>query len=69
MKTTITIEDGQVRLVLSPETEIEKMSMRDLGDEISVSRCHQNMVLRPRAKVQNVMKISDRLAEVDVPTR
>jgi hypothetical protein len=69
MKTTITIEDGQVRLVLSPETEIEKMTMRDLGDEISVSRCHQNMVLRPRAKVQNVMKISDRLAEVDVPTR
>jgi hypothetical protein len=69
MKTTITIEDGQVRLVLSPETEIEKMTMRDLGDEISVSRCHQNMVLRPRAKLQNVTKINDRLAEVDAPTR
>jgi hypothetical protein len=43
--------------------------MRDLGDEISVSRCHQNRVLRPRAKLQNVTKINDRLAEVDAPTR
>ena len=68
MKTSITIEDGQVRLTLIPETEIEKMTMRDLGDDISVSRCHQNMVLRPRAKVQNVLKIRDRLTEIEAPT-
>jgi hypothetical protein len=68
MKTTITIQDGSVRLQLSPETDIEKMTMRELGDEISVSRSHENMVLRPRAKAQNVRKISDRLAEVEAPT-
>ena len=68
MKTTITIQDGDVRLQLSPETDIEKMTMRELGDEISVSRSHESMVLRPRAKAQNVRKISDRLAEVEAPT-
>ena len=50
MKTTITIQDGDVRLQLSPETDIEKMTMRELGDEISVSRSHESMVLRPRAQ-------------------
>jgi hypothetical protein len=50
-------------LQLSPETDIEKMTMRELGDEISVSRSHESMVLR-LAQAQNVRKISDRLAEV-----
>ena len=68
MKTMITINDGDVRVTLSPETDIEKMTMRELGDDISVSRSHENMVLRPRAKAQNVRKISDRLAEVEAPT-
>ena len=68
MKTMITINDGDVRVTLSPETDIEKMTMRELGDDISVSRSHENMVLRPRAKTQNVRKISDRLAEVEAPT-
>jgi hypothetical protein len=62
MKTTITIQDGQVRLLLCPETDIEKMAVRELGDEIGFSRCHQSIVLRPRAKAQNLRQISDRLA-------
>ena len=65
MKTTIIIEDGQVLLSLRPETDIEKMAVRELGDEIGFSRCHQSIVLRPRAKAHNVRHISDRLADVD----
>jgi hypothetical protein len=67
MKTTITIQDGDVRLQLTPETDIEKLTMRELGDEISVSRSYENMVLRPR-RALNVRKISDRLSEVESPT-
>jgi hypothetical protein len=67
MKTIITIQDGDVRLALTPETDIEKLTMRELGDEISVSRSYENMVLRPR-RALNVRKISDRLSEVEAPT-
>ena len=67
MKTTITIQDGDVRITLTPETEIEKLTMRELGDDVSVSRSYENMVLRPR-KATNVRKISDRFVEVEVPT-
>jgi hypothetical protein len=67
MKTIITIQDGDVRLQLTPETDIEKMTMRELGDEISVSRSYENMVLRPR-RTQNVRKISERHTEVEAPT-
>jgi hypothetical protein len=67
MKTTITIQDGDIRLQLTPETDIEKLTMRELGDEISVSRSYENMVLRPRRAI-NVRKISDRMAEVEAPT-
>jgi len=67
MKTIITIQDGDVRLQLTPETDIEKMTMRELGDEISVSRSYENMVLRPR-RALNVRKISERLTEVEAPT-
>lgn len=65
MKTTITIQDGQVRLSLSPETDIEKLTIRELGDDISVSRSHEGIVLRPRAKAQNVRKINDLVPEVE----
>jgi hypothetical protein len=67
MKTTITIQDGDIRLQLTPETDIEKLTMRELGDEISVSRSYENMVLRPR-RALNIRKISDRLSEVEAPT-
>jgi hypothetical protein len=59
MKTIITIQDGDVRLQLTPETDIEKLTMRELGDEVSVSRSYENMVLRPRRHT-NVRKISER---------
>jgi hypothetical protein len=65
MKTTITIRDGLVQLSLSPETDIEKLTIRELGDDVSVSRSHEGIVLRPRAKTQNVRRINDHLAEVD----
>jgi hypothetical protein len=67
MKTIITIQDGDVRLQLTPETDIEKLTMRELGDEVSVSRSYENMVLRPR-RALTVRKISERLTEVEAPT-
>ena len=57
MKTTITIEDGDVRFTFSPEGDIERLCLSDLGDHVSVSRSHQNIVLRPRG--DHVRKISD----------
>ena len=65
MKTTITIQDGQVRLSLSPETDIEKLTIRELGDDISVSRSHEGIVLRPRAKAHNVRRINDQVVDVE----
>jgi len=59
VKTTITIQDGQMRLSLSPETDIEKLTIRELGDEITVSRSREGLVLRPRANSHNVRKIND----------
>jgi hypothetical protein len=43
----------------------DHFAVRELGDEIGFSRSHQNMVLRPRAKVHNVRHIGDRLADVE----
>ena len=50
MKTTITIEDGDVRITFTPENELERLSICELGDNVSVSRSHQNLVLRRRGE-------------------
>lgn len=57
MKTTITIELNDVRISFAPESELERLSLAELGDDISISRSHQNLVLRPRRNP--VRKISD----------
>jgi hypothetical protein len=62
MKTTITIQDGDIRITFTPERDLERLSLAELGDEVSVSRSHQAIVLRPR-RATNVRKIADRLAE------
>jgi hypothetical protein len=61
MKTTITIQDGDISITFTPERELERLSLAELGDEVSVSRSHLNIVLRPR-RVANVRKITDRRA-------
>jgi len=48
MKTTITIEHNDVKITFSPESELERLSLAELGDDISISRSHQSLVLRPR---------------------
>jgi hypothetical protein len=48
MKTKIHIEDNDVRITFSPETEIERLCILDLGDDISVSHCHKDLVLKKR---------------------
>ena len=58
MKTTIIIEDSEVRISFTPESEIERIALSELGDDVSVSRSHQNLVLR-RRHTSNVSRIVD----------
>jgi len=57
MKTKIHIEDNEVRITFAPETEIERLCILDLGDDISVSHCHKDLVLKRRRS--NVRRIED----------
>ncbi|HEY5681115.1 MAG TPA: hypothetical protein VIS55_13685 [Pseudomonadales bacterium] len=57
MRTRVQIEDGDVSITFEPESEVERLCITELGDEISVSRSHKNIVLRRRR--DNVRKISD----------
>ena len=59
MKTKITIEGSDVKLALTPDSEIEKLVIQELGDDISISRSHQSLVLRRRAS--HVRTIEDDL--------
>ena len=65
MKTTTTIENNDLRLELSPESDLDRLIIRELGDDISISRCHNNVVLRRRsgAIVKSIDSIE--LAEAD----
>ncbi len=67
MKATITIEENNVRITVAPETELERLSIGELGDVVSVSRSHQNLVLRPRHR--RVGSISDATARDESPVR
>ena len=57
MKTKIDIEENEVSITFEPETEVERLCIVELGDEISVSHRHKNLVLRKRHN--NIRKISD----------
>ena len=57
MKTRILIEDGDVTITFSPETDLERMCLVELGDEISVSHRHKDIVLRKRH--DKIRRISD----------
>ena len=48
MKTIITIDNNDLRLELVPESDLDRMLIRELGDDIGISRCHQSVVLRRR---------------------
>jgi hypothetical protein len=48
MKTTITIEHNDIKISFAPESELERLALVELGDDISISRSHQSLVLRPR---------------------
>ncbi|MEJ2087118.1 MAG: hypothetical protein P8Y69_01245 [Gammaproteobacteria bacterium] len=65
MKTKILIEDNHVSITFSPETDIERMCIQDLGDEISVSHRHQDIVLKRRH--DKVRRVSDVEEEVIHP--
>ena len=60
MKTKIFIEGSDIKLSLIPDTDLERLVIRELGDDISVSRSHQDVVLRRR--VGDVRSIVDGMA-------
>lgn len=61
MKTTITIEHNVVKIAFSHESELERLSLAELGDDISISRSHQSLVLRPRRNpVRKIAEVSER---------
>jgi len=57
MKTKILIEDNDVTITFSPETDLERMCVLELGDEISVSHRHKDIVLKKRH--DKVRRLSD----------
>jgi len=59
MKTTITVEGDDVRIAFQPENELERVALAELGDDVSVSRSHQSVVLRKRRSSGTVRRISD----------
>lgn len=66
MKSTITIQDGHISVNFTPETDLERLSLAELGDDVSVSRAHQSIVLKPRRA--SILKISDRMPESESST-
>ena len=64
MKTKILVEDNEVTITFSPETDLERMCMLELGDEISVSHRHKDIVLKKRH--DKIRRISD--VEPETPT-
>ncbi|MCB1683557.1 MAG: hypothetical protein R3E82_15455 [Pseudomonadales bacterium] len=66
MKSTITIQDGHISVNFTPETDLERLSLAELGDDVSVSRAHQSIVLKPRRA--SILKISDRIPETESNT-
>ena len=51
MKGTITVMGNDIKLTLDPETDVERLVFRELGDEMSISRCHHSIVLRRRGRI------------------
>jgi hypothetical protein len=64
MKTKIHIEDNDVRITFSPESELERLCILDLGDDISVSHCHKDIVLKKRHN--NVRRIEEVEPETEI---
>ena len=61
MKTTITIEHNDIKIAFAPESELERLCIQELGDDISISRSHQSLVLRPRRNpVRRIVEVSER---------
>lgn len=66
MKTTITIEHNDIKIAFAPENELERLSLQELGDDISISRSHQSLVLRPRrTPVRRIAEVGEREAKAE----
>ncbi len=64
MKGTITVIGNEIKLALDPETEVERLVFRELGDDMSISRCHHSIVLRRRGPIVHSLIEDENTAEV-----
>ena len=55
MKGTITVVGNDIKLTLDPETDVERLVFRELGDDMSISRCHHGIVLRRRGPIVHTL--------------
>ena len=65
MRGTITIIDNHIKLTLDPENDLEAMVFRELGDEISISRAHQSIVLKRRGQLVHTLTREENEEEVE----
>ncbi len=63
MKGTITVVGNEIKLTLDPETEVERLVFRELGDDMSISRCHHSIVLRRRGPIVRSLLEEDDVAQ------
>ena len=63
MKGTITVMGNDIKLTLDPETEVERLVFREMGDEMSISRSHNSIVLRRRGPIVHSLVEDESLAE------
>ena len=65
MKGTITVVGNEIKLALDPENDVERLVFRELGDDMSISRCHNSIVLRRRGPiVHSLTDDEDNVGEV-----
>ena len=63
MKGTITVVGNDIKLTLDPETDVERLVFRELGDDISISRCHHSIVLRRRGRIVHSLIDDEAISE------
>ena len=63
MKGTITVVGNEIKLTLDPETDVERLVFRELGDDMSISRCHHSIVLRRRGPIVHSLIEEESVAE------
>ena len=67
MKGTITIVGNDIKLTLDPESDVERLVFRELGDDMSISRCHHSIVLRRRGRIVHSLLEEESAYDAEAP--